>query len=114
MASLRPDITLIRGDTSSISLTLTGIDLTGATVFFTAKAAIDNAVDDSAAAITVETTDHVDPANGVTSIPLSSSDTNVTPGEYYYDIQVKKADNSIISIPYRKLEIVADITRRTS
>lgn len=114
MATLKPDIHLIRGDTSSINLTLEGVDLTGATVFFTAKAAIDDDVTDAAAAIAVEVTTHTDPEAGITVIPLSSTDTNVTPGEYFYDIQVKKADLTIVSIRFRKLEVFEDVTRRTS
>lgn len=115
MASVRPDIEIIRGDSSSIELTLEGIDLTGATVFFTAKAEIDNDADDSTAAIAVEVTDHDNPTGGHTIIPLSASDTNVTPGEYWYDIQVKDSDGTTItSIRARKLEVFADVTRRTS
>lgn len=115
MATIRPDIELIRGDSSSIDFTLEGVDLTGATVFFTAKSVIDNDADDSTAAIAVEVTSHDDPTNGHTIIPLSATDTNVTPGEYFYDIQVKASDGTTItSIRYRKLEVFADITRRTT
>lgn len=114
MASLKPDIDIIRGDTVSIDFTIEGVDLTDATVFFTAKPALTNDADDSSAVIAVEVTDHIDPTGGVTAIPLSADDTDVTPGEYYYDIQVKKADGTIVSIPARKLEVFADVTRRTS
>lgn len=114
MATLRPDISLIRGDTSTIEFTLEGIDLTGATVYFTAKPAYDDDVTDAAAVIAVEVTDHDDPENGHTIITLSNTDTNVTPGEYFYDIQVKRAGTVITSIRARKLEVFADVTRRTS
>lgn len=118
MANVRPDIELIRGDSASIGFTITddgtAVDLTGSTVFFTAKPTLDADATDAAAVISVEVTSHTDPTNGITSIPLTASDTNVTPGEYFYDVQVKKADNSIISIKYRKLEVVADVTRRTT
>lgn len=117
MASLepqkRPDIELIRGDSATIDFNLAGTDLTGATVFFTAKPTISNGADDSDAVISVEVTDHTDPENGTTVIPLSSTDTNVTPGTYYYDIQVKNGTN-ITSIPVRKLIVYGDVTRRTS
>lgn len=112
MATLKPDLKIIRGDTSSINFTLEGVDLTGSTVFFTAKAVIDDDVTDAAAAIAVEVTSHTDPTAGITVIPLTASDTNVTPGEYFYDIQVKKADGTIVSIPKRKLEVFEDVTRR--
>lgn len=116
MATVKVDITLIRGDSSSIDFTLTDnnspVDLTGATVFFTAKPALTNDVSDNTAVITVEVTSHTNPTAGETTIPLSDTDTDVTPGEYYYDIQVKRDGNVITSIHYRKLEIVADVTRR--
>jgi hypothetical protein len=112
------DISLIRGDTSSITFELTEggtpSDLTGSTVFFTAKPALTNDITDTTAVIAIEVTNHSDPTNGITIIPLTSSDTDVNPGLYYYDIQVKRQDNSIVSIPNRQLEVFADVTRRTS
>jgi hypothetical protein len=118
MASIKPDITLIRGDTSSIDFEFTSsgsaIDLTGATVFFTAKPDLTNDTTDSTAVISVEVTSHTDPENGQTIIPLTDDDTDVTPGIYLYDIQLKRADGTITSIPARKLEVVADVTRRES
>ncbi len=115
MATLRPDIEIIRGDTDSITFTLdsdgTPVDLTGSTVFFTAKSSLDDA--DVDAVISIEVTRHSDPTNGTTIIPLSSSDTDITPGEYFYDIQVKNGSN-VTSIRYRKMEILTDVTRRTS
>lgn len=110
----RADIFIIRGDDASIDFTFDGVDLTGATVFFTAKSTISNSADDSDAVIEKEVTSHTDPTGGVTVIPLTSTDTNVTPGEYYYDIQIKAADGTITSIPVRKMEIFGDVTRRTS
>lgn len=114
MATIRPDIDIIRGDTQAIDFHVDGIDLTGATVFFTAKTELDNDLDDSTAAIAVEVTSHTDPENGTTVIPLTSDDTDVAPGKYFYDIQVKKDDDTIVSIRARKLEVFADVTRRTS
>jgi hypothetical protein len=115
--ALKPNITLIRGDSTSITFTLTEnntpVDLTGSTVFFTAKPALTNDISDNTAVISVEVTSHTDPENGETVIPLTSSDTDVTPGDYYYDIQVKNG-SSITSIKYQLLEVIADVTRRTS
>lgn len=114
MATIKPDIELIRGDSSSIKFTLQGVDLTGATVFFTAKSEISDDLTDSDAAIAVEVTDHSNPTAGETIIPLTPTDTNVDPGVYFYDIQVKKGSTVITSIRARKLEVFADVTRRTS
>ena len=108
----RPDLFIIRGDTYSIGLRLSGLDLTGTTVFFTVKPELTDDAGDTTAVISVEVTDHDDPTNGHTIIPLSASDTEVDPGEYYYDIQVKDGD-TITSIPARKCKVYADVTRRS-
>lgn len=119
--ALKPDITLIKGDDRSIRFELIGedgnpVDLTGSTVFFTAKSAFTD--EDVAAAISVTvssfTSEDDDPTNGVVYIPLADTDTDVTAGEYYYDVQVKKADGTIVSIPYRKLKVIDDVTERTT
>lgn len=117
MASLEPqkraDIFLIRGDSTSIDITFSGVDLTGSTVFFTAKPALTDDAGDTTAVITVEVVSHTDATAGKTSIPLTATDTDVEPGTYYYDIQIKNGTN-ITSIPARKLIVYADVTRRTS
>lgn len=110
----RPDIFLIRGDTGSINFSLPGTDITGGTVFFTAKPALTDDDTDSTAVIEIEVTDFSDPTNGTCVIPLSSADTDVAPATYYYDIQVKLQSGTIVSIPARKLVVVADVTRRTT
>lgn len=111
----RADIFLVRGDSSSINFTLQGYDLTGATVYFTAKPTIANGDDeDATAVISTQVTEHTDPTNGITVIPLSATLTNVAPGTYFYDIQIKMASGTIISIPVRVLKVFGDITRRTS
>lgn len=117
--TIRSDIQLKRGDTDSITVTFDNTDLTGATIFFTAKPTISNGIDDSDAVIDITVTDFSplgnDPENGTVVIPIAPADTNtVTPGDYFYDIQAKLADGTITSIPVHKLTIVADITRRTS
>jgi len=112
----RPDLFFIRGDSGSINFSLPGTDITGGTIFFTAKLAIDADATDAAAVISIEVTDFSgsDPTQGECVIPLTPTDTAVTPGIYYYDIQVKTAAGTIISIPVRKLEVFGDVTRRTT
>ena len=110
----RADIFLIRGDTASITFSIPDVDLTDATVFFTAKPALTADADDASAVIEKEVISHTDPEAGETVIELTSEDTDVTPGTYFYDIQVKKSDDTIVSIPVRKLVVVADVTRRTA
>lgn len=120
--TLKPNIFLKRGDTDSITATFTGEDLTGATVFFTAKPTISNVDDDTDAVMSVTVTDFSpegnDPENGIVVIPLTSTTTDVdvvgTYTDYYYDIQVKLASGNILSIPVAKLRISQDISRRIS
>lgn len=114
----KPDIQIIRGDSVSIEVDVnegtTPVDVTGLTVFFTAKPALTDDITDSTAVITKTVTSIEDPVNGVIYIQLEPSDTNKTPGIYYYDIQFKDVDGVITSIPSGILEIVPDVTRRTT
>ena len=109
---------LIRGDTRNIQVTFKDtdgsvLDITDCTVFFTVNAS-DNPLTDVDAVISKEVTAHTDAEAGISTIELTSSDTEVTPGSYYYDIQLKDTANAILSSYSSNLTIVADITRRTS
>jgi len=110
-------LTIIRGDTTTYTVTLTDsagdpIDITGYTFFMTVKKSKDDKDDD--AIITEDVTSHSDPTNGVTVITLSSTDTNVAPGIYYYDIQYKDTSDNIKTVLYGVFEVLVDYTRRTS
>lgn len=112
-------LTFFRGDDVSIPFTITGVDLTGVTVYFTVKP--EDSVDtdsttDAAAVIKKQTTTHSDPTNGKTIIDLSSTDTNVTPGIYKWDIQTKDASGKIQTrvSQLQDIEILADATRRAT
>lgn len=87
-------------NTVNINLTFPGVDLTGSTVHFTIKPAFDNDPTDAAAIIKKDITSHTDPTNGKTVIPLTPTDTAVTPGNYGFDIKLKKAtgDESTVAI----------------
>ncbi len=110
---------VIRGDSHTINLSVihsdnTPVDLTGGTVFFTVNAS-DDPTDDTGAVIEKSVTSHTDPTAGLTSIALAPDDTNsITPGTYFYDVQIKDASGNISSLPQDKFVLVADITRRTS
>jgi len=77
MSSIRSDITLIRGDSRNINFTLTGVNLTGATVFFTAKPTLANEETDATAVIEAQTSVFDDPTNG-----KSSNCFNINPHRY--------------------------------
>lgn len=97
------DITIKRGTTLPITVTITdangtAVDLTGATVYFTAKTVeSDTDATDTNATITKDVTVHVDEAGdpsatqGISTIVLDADDTTVNPANYYYDITVKYA-----------------------
>jgi|JI6StandDraft_1071083.scaffolds.fasta_scaffold09872_5 hypothetical protein len=88
-------LTIFRGATYDEPLPL-GMDLTGATVYFTAKPDYDSDVTDGAAVIAQDITSHTDAAAGITQLTLSSSVTDITPGEYVCDVQVKTASGVVI------------------
>lgn len=113
------DLTIIRGDDTTIELTYqdgdgNAIDLTGATVFFTVKSAIDDDSTDADAIIQKDVTVHADAVNGRSDIDLTDSDTDVALGEYLGDIQIKNAASDIVSSQAFAVEVVGDVTRRTS
>lgn len=109
---------VIRGDTHTINLTITNngtpLNITGYTVFFTVNAEKEPSTD-SAAVISKTVTSHSDPTNGETIISLSAADTtNVAPGTYWYDIQLKDGSGNITSFRKDRFVLVSDITRRTT
>ena len=88
------------------------IDITGWTVFFTAKAKADDL--DAAAIISKTITVFTDPTGGEAGISLSSTDTNQDIGSFLWDIQVKTNLGQIITVAEGILTITKDITIRTS
>jgi len=59
-------------------------DITGWTIYFIVKEKMGDP--DTSAVITKEVTTHSNPTIGETEIELLTSDTNITPGNYYYSI----------------------------
>jgi len=112
------NLSIIRGDTTVFTLTLTdqagaAVNLTSTTVFFTVKESLADADDD--ALIAKSTDSHSNPSGGVTAITLTSTDTAITPGAYIYDIQVKNTtDGAIQSVASGIYEVLPDVTQRTS
>ena len=110
-------LTIIRGDSAEIDVTFEdadgiAIDLTGKAVFFTVKT-IDGIekTDDSEAKISKKITVHTDPTAGKTQIALTSAETNLTPGDYLYDLQIVNGSD-VISTTRDIVEIVQDVTKR--
>jgi len=89
------EITINRGNTFSGTVTVTNADgtakdITGYTLFFTVKKnSNSDIVTDSDAIISKTVTSHSDPTGGITTISLTSTDTTINPGTYFYDIKFK-------------------------
>lgn len=108
-------LTVIRRDDSDFELTFTDvdgniIDLTDGTVFFTAKKRKSDLDDD--AIIEKEIFDFDHPTTGICILSLTSSETDITPGNYWYDIQFKDKGDKISSTFAGKLVVKQDITIR--
>lgn len=88
------------------------VDITGFTFFFTAKKNADDV--DADAVITKDVDSHIDATNGQTKITLSTSDTDIDVGDYYYDIEMKDGGGLITTFLDGTLTIMQDITIRTS
>lgn len=82
------------------------IDLTGATVTFTAK----KRLEDKLPAIRKIVTDHAAPEEGKTTITLSPVDTSIGRGAYYYDIQVVGPTIAKKTVMKGSLEITWQVT----
>jgi len=83
-----------------------GIDITDWTIYFTVKEKMED--NDSSAIIKKDVTAHTDPSNGVTTIDLSSEDTDHT-GNYYYSIDYKDGDGNEGVLFYGKIKFVESV-----
>lgn len=114
-------LSILRGDNYTLNLTVktsTGAlqDLTGYKAFFTVVAALDEAtvsVVDSTALISKTIASIPAPTTGVISFALTSTDTNVATGVYFYDVQIEDAGGVVTTIlPPDQITITPDVTRR--
>ena len=114
--STAADLCWTRGDSGRIDVTVkdtdgTALDLTGATLFLTVKAALADA--DSAASVRKEVTVHDDATAGESHFDLLTTD-NATAGTFYYDVQLKTADAKIYTLFGGTWRVLADVTTRTA
>jgi len=113
------DLEIIKGDDTTIDFTFTDenglpVDLTNVTLFFTAKEDYNDTDANAKISKTVASGLHTMPASGLSAVSLSSSDTDIDSGDYYWDIQLKYGDGTINSVKYGKLIVFPDITERTT
>lgn len=109
-----PDVTV--GDYQPYNFTFTDdegnpFDITGWTLYFTLKRSAQDSDDD--ALITKDITTHEAPLDGNTSFDLSSTETDVPPGIYVYDFQIKDADGEVRTLTIGTVEFTRDVTQRT-
>ena len=107
------NIIIFKGSTKAYELKFTNRntgaveDLTDWTIYFTAKQAMDDS--DDAAKINKKITSHSDPTNGKTLIELTTSDTDLDPGTYYYSVDYKDDDGNIGTLFHGRIKIVDSV-----
>jgi len=109
------NLRITKKDTKSYALTFedvegVAIDITGWTLYFTVKANLSDSDED--AIISKDVTLHTDPTNGKTKVTVTSDDTDHEPGNYYYDFQFKKLDNSVTTFLKGHYIIKHEVTLR--
>ncbi len=81
--------------------------LTSNTVYFTVKINKDDT--DASALIAKSWTSHTDATNGITSVELSTSESNIAVGTYYYELKRKDSDSKVFSCQTGILDVEQDI-----
>lgn len=108
---------IIEGDDVTHTMQFTdgdgnAIDISDWTVFVTVKDKLRDSDDD--ALISKDITSHDDAVNGKTSFSFTSSETADLDGGKHYDIQLKKADDSIQTILKGSVHFKDGVTTRTT
>lgn len=103
-------VTVYKGDSKRIDLTFQNDDgsvlnLSGCTVYFTAKRSYTEP--DSEAIIAISNSVHDIPESGKTHITLSGSNTNVCPGDYFAGFQLQDASSGVSTYDTDGLKILA-------
>lgn len=111
------NLKVCRGDTflrtmSFVDSDGVAINITGWTIFFTIKDVKEEA--DGSAEISKTITVHTNAAAGLSQILVAASEMAALNGDYFYDIQIKKSDDTVLTILRGKFIVDSDITLRTS
>ena len=110
-------LTLTRRDDKTITFTFydedgDALDLTGCALYTTVKQSRDDT--DANAKISSTLTILTPATNGVATWTLVPADTQYLKGIYFWDVQLKDAFNRITTVINDIVEIVEDVTIRTS
>jgi len=112
------ELTVYRGDDRTYTLTFSDlngtIDISNWTVFFTVKNSDEDADGDALISKTYTSGEHTNPISGETAITITSTDTDMDSGTYWYDIQIKREDDKIRTVTKDLFNVEADISRRVS
>lgn len=113
------NLTINRGTTIAFDVNYmkdgVAASLVGATIYFTVKdVEFDNQTTDSTALISKEVTSHTDAAAGQSQVVLSANDTWVTPGNHYYDLVIKEADNTVYEVAEGRFKVDGAPTNRSA
>lgn len=109
---------LYKGNPYSATITVvdsagTAYNLTGKTVFFTVKKLTDNGDDDTNALITKDITNHTNPTGGITTLTLTTTQTNIAIGDYKWDIRIYSASVQL-NTTQGDCEVKNTVTKRIS
>lgn len=117
---------ITRGDSEAFTVRLTGpgevaLDLTGGTLFWTAKADEDDDDTDAVAAAywqdggAADGLSVADPATGVVGLVLDALTTaSIAPGQYVWDLQLVSGTGAVRTVDRGMLTVAADVTQRTA
>lgn len=100
-------IKIVRRDDVTLEVDTTGLS---GTLFITVKREQDLKTDDDNAAVIAKSTSIT---GDTTNLVLSSTDTDVAPGKYVYDLQIVDGGASS-STEYDEFIVVQDVTVRTT
>ncbi|MHA1690050.1 MAG: hypothetical protein ACTSU7_00300 [Candidatus Heimdallarchaeaceae archaeon] len=109
-------INIIRGNTVPFNIAFTdsdsvAIDITGYEVWFTVRKSVPktSVKSDTDALISKKYTNGG--ADGIIAVEITPTESDIDPGNYVYDIQYKKTDDSIYSLSSAEFIVAGDITR---
>lgn len=113
------NLKIIRGNAQTVTLTVRDAESVPAvsstdTIYFTGKPKYDNDNTDSAAVIkkTMNAGEVLDVTTGVVTFKITSSEANVTPGKYVYDVVLKQVDTDRVTLLDGKLTVKPAATLR--
>lgn len=114
MTMTNEDIEIVRGDTEPIEVLVKDgggsvVDLTD----YTARLTVKRDPEDPDTDALLQTTGTISaPMTGICNFNLTSAQTTIPAGKYYYDIQISKT-GSVKTVAYGMFVVEADITRTT-